>query len=76
MVTYRIEGLPDRATHATWLLMFEDLAGGGDRDYNDLVVEVKAIPLPPALWPAAALLAGLAGVCALRSVRRRTTHGA
>jgi len=48
MVTYRITGLSTNET--VWLLCFEDLpgpvGGGSDRDFNDLVVEVRAIPEP------------------------------
>lgn len=50
LVTYRIEGLDTPDT--VWMLMWEDLPGsyappgGSDRDFNDLVVEVRAIPEP------------------------------
>lgn len=57
VVSYRLNG-PDGGR--TFVLFFEDVnsADGGDRAYNDLVVEVTAaaapapaaIPLPPAVW--------------------------
>jgi hypothetical protein len=52
MVTYRIEGL--ETDGATWLLFWEELAGDhrycdSDRDFNDLVVEVHAVPEPVTL---------------------------
>lgn len=47
-----------------YLLFFEDLSGLGDRDYNDLVVQVTAVPEPSSL----ALIA-LGGLAMIR--RRR-----
>jgi hypothetical protein len=45
LLTYQITGLPTNET--VWLLFWEDeTAGGADFDYNDLVVEVRAIPAP------------------------------
>jgi len=48
MVTYWVDGLNDG--YVTWLLFWEDVSGdycdGSDRDFNDLVVEIKAIPEP------------------------------
>ncbi len=65
MVTYQITGLPTNET--VWLLCFEDLSGpldgGSDRDFNDLVVEVRAIPEPATL--------GLLAVGGLQLLRRR-----
>ena len=37
MLTYEVTGLRPQKT---WLLFFEDWNFGGDRDFNDLVVEV------------------------------------
>ena len=46
MVTYYIEGAS--ADEAVWLIFIEDvkLTEGSDRDYNDFVVEIRAIPEP------------------------------
>lgn len=59
MVTYRIDGL-DRGG-STWLLFWEDRAGflglGSDRDFNDLVVEVRTAPEPASI--AMMILGGL-----------------
>lgn len=55
MLTYQITGLSTSET--VWLLWFEDInrgQAGADFDYNDLVVEVRAIPAP-----AAVLLGGI-----------------
>lgn len=48
-----------------YLLAWEDLAGGGDRDYQDFVAivqDVTPVPLPTAVWLLASGLIGLAGV--------------
>src|SRR5262245_15551236 len=53
-----------------YLLAWEDLAGGGDRDYQDFVAaltDMTPVPLPTALWLLGSGLIGLAGVA-----RRRT----
>ncbi len=45
MVTYSVTGFDDDL--ARWMLFWEDLPGGGDRDYNDLAVEVTTrVPEP------------------------------
>jgi hypothetical protein len=54
-----------------YLLAWEDLAGGGDRDYQDfaaIVEDVKPVPLPTAVWLLASGLIGLAGVARRRSL--------
>ncbi len=62
MVTWRITDRPN-----TWVIAWEDLAGGGDRDFNDLVVEVSVAPVP---IPPAILLLG-SGLVAMIGIRRR-----
>ena len=62
MVTYRITGL---GSETVWLVFFEDKNVGdeeADFDYNDLVVEIRAVPTPMAAGMGIAGLAGVAGV--------------
>ena len=70
MATYRIHGLDTEG--AIWLLFWEDLCGcygmGSDRDFNDLVVEVRAVPGPATLVMFVA--GGLALVRRVKKVRR------
>ncbi len=53
MVTYQIQGMDTDET--VWLLFWEDLPGdygppgGSDRDFNDLVVEIRSVPEPASL---------------------------
>jgi hypothetical protein len=61
LVTYRVEG---PGGQLSWLLFWEDSARPGLRDFNDLVVEIQAIPAP------AAVLLGGVGL-ALVGVGRR-----
>jgi hypothetical protein len=83
LISYEISGLD--TTQNTWLLFWEDLtltAGlskeRSTADFNDLVVEVRsgeingpvAVPLPPALIPGLAMLAGLGGL--KKRLARRT----
>jgi hypothetical protein len=52
-------------TAQDFVLAWEDLFGGGDRDYQDFVVvvqDVRPVPLPPALLLLASGLIGLGGV--------------
>ena len=48
MVTFQITGTAGHSgnTLGAYVLAFEDLPGGGDNDYNDLVVEVRMIAPP------------------------------
>lgn len=65
-VTYRITG--GALASPVWVVACEDLAGGGDQDYNDMVVEIRAVPLPQ---EAAMAGLGLIGMVSFRSIRRR-----
>lgn len=58
MITFQITGL--NTGWATWLLCWEDktIQTGADWDYNDMVIEVRAVPIP------GALLLGLIGLSA------------
>jgi len=81
MVTWQITASRNRGLIGAYITAWEDLAGGGDRDYNDLVLLIKgdaslhtvataevlaAVPVPAALWLFASGLLGL-GVFARRS---------
>ena len=57
-------------TPQDFILAWEDLFGGGDRDYQDFVVvvqDIRPVPLPPAVWLLASSLIGLAGVARRRA---------
>lgn len=52
-------------TTQDYILAWEDLAGGGDRDYQDFVAvvqDITPVPLPTAVWLMISGLVGLAGV--------------
>lgn len=69
VITFRVTGLNNGAFN-TWLLCWEDRNTGqpdADFDYNDLVVEINAVPTPMA---AGLGLVGLGGVVGVR--RRRS----
>ena len=68
MVTYFVEGLTG-VDETVWLLFWEDQPCGGDEDFNDFVVEVRAIPEPGTM-----LLVG-AGLTALAAFRSRRPRG-
>jgi hypothetical protein len=69
MVTWLIEGNEDRPnnTVGNYVIAWEDLRNGGDQDFNDLVVEVTATPIP---IPAAILLLG-SGLVGLAGIRKK-----
>ena len=70
MVTYNIQGLNNGKV--TWLLMFEDKFTGeayADFDYNDLVVQITALPQVPIPEPVAIAPLILCGALGLRRKR-------
>jgi hypothetical protein len=69
MVTWLIKGNADNPNNpvGSYVIAWEDLPGGGDHDYNDLVVEVNVAPVP---IPAAILLLG-SGLIGLAGIRKK-----
>lgn len=65
MVTWFILDNEDRPSNdvGNFVIAWEDLLGGGDRDFNDLVVEFSIplieTPIPPAVWLFGSGLLGL-----------------
>lgn len=51
---------------------FEDLAGGGDMDFNDLVFRMEGVASAPVPEPSAALVFGMGLLVVSRAVRSRT----
>jgi hypothetical protein len=66
MVTWLITGEAGNEVRR-YVIAWEDLNGGGDRDFNDLVVEVSVAPVP---IPAAILLLG-SGLVGLAGIRKK-----
>jgi hypothetical protein len=64
MVTWLIT---DGNSKGNYVIAWEDLRNGGDRDFNDLVVEVNVTPVP---IPAAILLLG-SGLIGLAGIRKK-----
>ena len=65
MVTWSIVDNDEKSDNpiGRYVIAWEDLKGGGDRDFNDLVVEVHItqVPLPGAIWFFSSGLIGIAG---------------
>jgi hypothetical protein len=76
MVTYRIDGLSDASSGMlTWVLFWEDMKKGqtgADFDFQDLAVQIKAMPLvsSPAPEPTAVAALAVAGLFGLGRRRR------
>jgi hypothetical protein len=69
LITYLVEGLSDVGMNEkVWLLFWEDLQSAGDADYNDFVIELRAVPEPGTLFLVGA---GLAVLAASRNRRSR-----
>lgn len=75
MVTYQITGL--NTADSVWMLFWEDRpgalrsSGGSDRDFNDLVVEIRANVANVVPVPGAVLLGGIGMVISGIATRRR-----
>ncbi len=72
MVTWLItgnEGNPENVV-GNHVIAWEDLQGGGDRDFDDLVVEVNvgAVPIPAAIWLFGSGVLGLVGIARRKTV--------
>ena len=78
MVTYLVTGNAGHSDNhvGAYVIAFEDLQGGGDLDFNDLVVEVRGVLDAPAVPAPTALVLTLAGAGAagLVVLRRRAAR--
>lgn len=67
MVTWQIVGGAGNNI-GSWVIAWEDLPADGDRDFNDIVLEVDVapVPIPAAVWLFGSGLLGLLGIARRR----------
>jgi hypothetical protein len=76
MVTYNIADTLFNTGSAGWILAFEDRKyNQSDKDFNDMVISLTAVPVPePTTVIAGALLLLPFAVSTIRFIRSRRTH--
>ena len=71
MVTWQINAADSTTGNAGFVIAWEGILGGGDQDYNDLVLmvsgDISAVPVPAALWLFGSGILGLAAVARRQS---------
>ena len=71
MVTWQINAVDSTTGNAGYVIAWEGVLGGGDQDYNDLVLmvigDISAVPVPAALWLFGSGILGLAAVARRQS---------
>jgi hypothetical protein len=75
MITWLITGSEGKDNIiGNFVIAWEDLPGGGDRDFNDLVVEINLAQISPAVVPVPMTIlllgSGLVGLAGLRRLRK------
>jgi|SRR5690606_3435242 len=55
----------------TYILGFEDILGGGDEDYNDVVYALRGVTVVPEPFTMSLLATGLAGMGGVGAIKRR-----
>lgn len=73
VVHFATQAFNDVTAHATYstLAGFEDLNGGGDRDYNDVMFEVSGVTATPEPATVSLLATGLLGMAGVAYRRRK-----